>query len=398
MTSSSGPRIMEVLSRPPIHDLIFGQLSPAGLVRFSRTCKLAQAGVQSFYNRAFNINRHLSRFFKDPIAFRSLQARTATLISGSSALQFLDRTFYPDSDLDLYVHPGFAREIGRWLIDHEGYEYKPYESQNADFDTQDEVIMKAMRDAGLAPGQRTFSEDLHPFMNQMYRIPGVETVFSFERLNPNAGEDPLKVQIILASQTPLQCILGFHSTIVMNLITYNAAYALYPDATFEKRRAIVMGRMRAERDIQALQKYMRRGWKFQATVPDVPIPDYFRMTMDRSVLDSYTWSIPLSLEGVEPPRPLSLTSDPLTWDPVIFSSFRLQRQHKDDLMYMWYELVSSTVLRFKYLTASEDFLEILRNFFIAQGVLMHMRVDDEQGPAHLIGSEYWAWCGAHLTL
>ena len=49
------------------------------------------------------INNHLSRFFPDPIVFRSLQARTANLVSGSNALQFSDRTSYEEADTDVYV-------------------------------------------------------------------------------------------------------------------------------------------------------------------------------------------------------------------------------------------------------------------------------------------------------
>ena len=48
----------------------------------------------------------LARFFPDPgdvLAFRQLQTELQSLVSGSHALQLLDRTVYQDSDLDLYV-------------------------------------------------------------------------------------------------------------------------------------------------------------------------------------------------------------------------------------------------------------------------------------------------------
>ena len=53
--------------------------------------------------RAFNVNRFLARFFSDAIAFRALEVRIGTLTSESAALQFFDRTFYPKSDLGLFV-------------------------------------------------------------------------------------------------------------------------------------------------------------------------------------------------------------------------------------------------------------------------------------------------------
>jgi hypothetical protein len=61
---------------------------------------------KSYVRRTININRILKRFFPEPDVFRVLQRQTGTLISGSQALQFFDRTFYPESDLDLFLFPG----------------------------------------------------------------------------------------------------------------------------------------------------------------------------------------------------------------------------------------------------------------------------------------------------
>lgn len=104
--------VKAIFSRDSIYDAIFSQASPAGSILLSRTCRDARYANRDFNNRAFNINRHLGRFFKDPKGFRSLQARTGTLISGSNALQFFDRTYYPESDMDLFAHRGHSREIG----------------------------------------------------------------------------------------------------------------------------------------------------------------------------------------------------------------------------------------------------------------------------------------------
>ncbi|KAF8555426.1 hypothetical protein OG21DRAFT_1393608, partial [Imleria badia] len=75
----------------PCADLLFACLSPRSLIRFALTCRAAYLAVAEFKTRAFNINRHLSRYFTDPIVFRCLQARTNSLVSGSNTLQFLDR-------------------------------------------------------------------------------------------------------------------------------------------------------------------------------------------------------------------------------------------------------------------------------------------------------------------
>lgn len=128
--------LQEVFSTAPIYDLIFCNLSPRTLAWLSRTCRRAHEAVTRFICRAYNINRHLSRYFPDPLAFRSLQARTGLVISGHNALQFLDRGFYPESDLDLYAHPGHVYEALEWL-DSVGYEFKPEYWQEEDW--RDEV-------------------------------------------------------------------------------------------------------------------------------------------------------------------------------------------------------------------------------------------------------------------
>src|SRR5882762_8146146 len=76
--------------------------SPVTIIRLSWTCRAVRNIVEWYVQHTFDINRHLSRYFPDPKAFRSVQARTATLIGGSNALQFLDRTVYENADLDLY--------------------------------------------------------------------------------------------------------------------------------------------------------------------------------------------------------------------------------------------------------------------------------------------------------
>jgi hypothetical protein len=237
--------LQSIFTRPPVFDVIFRQLSPASLIRSGRTCRVARDAVSNFYGRAFNINRHLSRFFSDPLAFRSLQARTGTLISGSNALQFLDRTFYPDSDLDLYAHCGtWAREVGQWLLS-EGYVFVPDSYQGPEFDGLDwwGYELNELQEEG---GEVT---ELDLFHIQLYRIKGVHSVFSFEKQSGDPSGEVLKVQIIVGKRSPLPAILGFHSSAryvsfafsriigpdltlctacVMNVIAFDAAYSFYP--------------------------------------------------------------------------------------------------------------------------------------------------------------------------
>jgi hypothetical protein len=189
----------DILTNDLLYDLILWYSTPATLMRLARTCRSAHAAVQSHFARSFNINDYLLRYFTDPLAFRSLQAHTRTLISGSSAIQFLDRTFYPEADLDLYCHHDTQEQLGRYLIDQEKYTFSPNRSQSADF----HIAVTEAKPAG---------EDIdgHPYAP----FTGVSAVYTFTKdVKDLAGPNrTLKVQLIAASNTPMETILSFHSS------------------------------------------------------------------------------------------------------------------------------------------------------------------------------------------
>lgn len=89
--------------------------------------------VSAYIKDAFAIEPHLAVFFPDPMAFRNLQARTGTLVSGEFALRYFDRKPIPRR-LDLYVHAHQRREVGRWLLRHAGYVFAPVRDQDPDFE------------------------------------------------------------------------------------------------------------------------------------------------------------------------------------------------------------------------------------------------------------------------
>ncbi|KAF7969313.1 hypothetical protein HWV62_27749 [Athelia sp. TMB] len=201
----------------PVYTLFFPACSPAALIKFSRTCQAAYNSVQSWRAKAFAINTHLSRFFLDPIGFRNLQARTGSLISGSNALQFLDRTFYEESDLDLYVHSAHGIEVGIHLMTLEGYVYL------------------GGNDSTLPP---TGTRDTEEFMvdeiearETLYSAGAIHDVLRFTKLDLDGRR--LHLQLILTITSCFETVMRFHSTCVMNIIAWDYAVAMYPRATFE---------------------------------------------------------------------------------------------------------------------------------------------------------------------
>jgi hypothetical protein len=157
-----------VFSNRLIYNKIFTCLSAASVIRFSGMSRIARFAALDYLQTAFNINLFLARLFKDPLGFRSLQASTGFLISGSAALQFFDRSYSPESDLDLYVAPCTTLQIGNWLMDGEGYEFLPNFVQNKAFET-------SVGDSQQANNNLLCVDAVYSFLSQpsvRFRIPG----------------------------------------------------------------------------------------------------------------------------------------------------------------------------------------------------------------------------------
>lgn len=177
-----------VLTNDLIYDMVFSYCTPASFLRLARTCKSARAAVKSYMQRAFKIDRILSRFFTSPRGFRQLQARTGTLLSGSAALQFFDRSHYPESDLDIHVPLKYGIEVGEFLFK-EGYKFKPEREQ---IDNFYEIV----------------TTDRPP--DAYYEFKGLRVVLTFVKRWDDGTA--VKAQMIVTKSTPMEAILGFHSS------------------------------------------------------------------------------------------------------------------------------------------------------------------------------------------
>ncbi|KAI0801954.1 hypothetical protein BC629DRAFT_156478 [Irpex lacteus] len=297
----------KILTNDLLFELIFSSTSPGTLLRLSRTCKRAKAAVQSYFLRAFNINKHLSRFFNNPLEFRSLQARTATLVSGSSALQFFNRLAYSDSDLDLYTYRIHGLEVGNWLLQN-GYTFQPQNSQPTEFNV-------AYRATNSTNGTGSLGDK--------YDLKGVAGVFTFVKTSPVNPFKKLQVQVVVATYTPMEVILNFHSTVVLNVIAWDRAYSLYPRATFEDRRALYMRSILSPSG-GVIQKYQARGWKFCFSLNQLQQDKAFNVA--RWIGDGHSWVIKLDTEGVTLPPPVTPSSTPLNKDPCRITSWVIDRK------------------------------------------------------------------------
>ena len=185
------PVAHRLLTEDTFYVTIFDYCSARSLVLLLRTCRPVNNAVRMYMDKRFNINRILDRYFSDAMSFRFLQARTGTLISGSSALQYFDRSFYPTSDLDIYVSRVWAREVGQFLLQ-QGYQFCRDSSQHPTFNS----ALKEKRVANATAHYGNFK--------------GIAAVFTFKK-GQAKGED-LKVQVMASVRSPMEVILRFHSS------------------------------------------------------------------------------------------------------------------------------------------------------------------------------------------
>ena len=124
-----------------------------------------------------------------------------------------------------------------------------------------------------------------------------------------------KVQLIQTQYEPLLEILkGFYTTLVVNVITWNKAYALFPQPSFIHHKTYMLKPI-SDYFGKLVAKYDKRGWTSQALVWPEDEASHGSILDRRRVGDRFTWMIPFDNEGVHhPAKPDSVLE---------YSTFRL---------------------------------------------------------------------------
>jgi len=135
-------------------------------------------------------------------------------------------------------------------------------------------------------------------------------VTTFTRANDEGDE--VKVQLIVTKAPPIEMILtSFYMTAVVNIISWDCAYSIFPDITFIKRKAYQLKAMTVYYS-NLCEKYYRRGW----LCLQVPRDDDRKWTLSlqtygsRRVGDSKCWKMDLDTADVESGSPSSLLELP----------------------------------------------------------------------------------------
>ena len=242
--------------------------------------------------------------------------------------------FYEDSDLDLYVSSSHVREVVT-LLRTQYYEYIPEVRAGVSRDLED--LLTDIEKSG-------FNDRDHPVRSyggwgsdSSYRKSSIRAVLGFR----HRGNAARVVQIIAVydSLPPISSIMWFHSSaseiscrrrppvirlyvppaVVLNYITWNKAVSLYPFATFEERRSLILSENRSFGLAQ--DKYLARGFTFQSvlTPNEARSPGPFK-TGPRYVGDEKTWILDLETESI----PFgSISTSRREYDPEMIHSWDL---------------------------------------------------------------------------
>ena len=180
-----------VLTDPSITTILFDLCPVVVLVQLLKTSHRLRNAVNAYIAQAFTVDRIISRYFEDPSSFRSMQAHTATIISGSAALQFFDRSSYPGSDLDLYVPILGAEKLTCFIIEN-GYTFVPHFGQKS-----------TLKDALEESAMPSWTED------QYSATRSIAGVFGFTKISDGYE---LGIQVMVAFHATLDIVLHYHSS------------------------------------------------------------------------------------------------------------------------------------------------------------------------------------------
>ncbi|KAJ7590234.1 hypothetical protein C8J56DRAFT_1140083 [Mycena floridula] len=317
------PNLNQLLHLGIADNLLFSCLGARDLVAFSKISRQGHESISAYRNRAYSINKLLSPYFglQGIDEFRAIQSLTGALISGSTALQFFDRSFYKGSDLDVYVEKRYSAELALFL-QRIGYTFMPRKNQTP----------------RLPDALNKIHRGTVKFNGGLYSGRGIADVYDFRK-----GEK--KIQLIAARSCPMDIILSFHSTVVMNVITARYAFALYPRLTFIYRQSLVCPTPGSDPQ-PALEKYRQRGWRLitQPTIFMVTETSYDFRALSRFIGDRRCWTVKL-------PLPETQTLEPET---IFTNTWRLCYRSQGERSYGRMRFLPSRVhpcLRYRYTTA-----------------------------------------------
>ncbi|KAI0022365.1 hypothetical protein F4780DRAFT_194095 [Xylariomycetidae sp. FL0641] len=221
------PSVSPTTRKPTLLDLLSSSLYPvkqALLAQLEVKDRVILAQTSREINQALrpDVNARLSRYFEDPLQFRTLSGRCNALVFGGFVLQCLCTCSWPDDNLDIMVDDWDASIVlGQYLTDQESY-----------------IAVGKAPQSSLA-----LSESL-----QCTRYE-----------NSNGA----KIQLFTDRTVAIQALLKFSGTsATVNVMSWNKCYSLFPRTTFIYKETVPLQPI-AEASTLIHSKLVELGWSFR---------------------------------------------------------------------------------------------------------------------------------------
>ncbi|KAF7976214.1 hypothetical protein HWV62_7224 [Athelia sp. TMB] len=317
------------------------ELTDVVIANFSTADISTSKAVTAFKAVAFKPNRLLSRFFLRPDAFRMLQARTGSVVGGTAALSFFNRTTHEENDMDLYVNPGHGYEVARHLIDVQGYEFWPFGSA-----TPKEFVH------GSKDGENDRVEAQH-HQETVYAIRAIDEIFRFVK----GGDTGRQIFVIATTRCTLHTILNSHST-------YDMAVSFYPRATYllhenqELFWNMLHGRDEA---VHAMDEIADKGISKVSWRNRKEARSLFMTGKSRRVGDENCWTIPFTPISTASAEVATATSPAITRNLLFENTWKLVGA--GSFMQMKFCVVSLPIFRYSYTVSDDSDAAAMRDFY-----------------------------------
>lgn len=232
---------------------------------FSQLSRSFQLGVRDYLSK--RLHSMLRPWMKDAVAFRKAMGETDTLISGSWALAFLmglaDPVRWEAKDLDLYVPRGDpCKKLVDHLSEHQGFT-----------DVERYVLVGALQDVSL-PSTPTVPappvegrEDAQ--QGYSFNRRGILNVYKLTKTFDTGKTCTIDI-IESVTDNAVSPIVSFDYTCLMNYITHDGIYCLYPKLTFDKLGMDQSYEGSGHRSTTRHEKYTERGFKHVRKTTDLP--------------------------------------------------------------------------------------------------------------------------------
>lgn len=305
--AASRPTFLDVFdeSQYPVFSRICELLPVDSVIALGQTCKTLSNLYKRIQPTQWNIDRRLQEYFNDPCRVRSLMGEFDALISGRFVVEFFERTKFPQRSLSIYVRGAKAAQFVPRLLQRNGY-------------------------LQIMPIKRFSTPN------------GVQEFLHYER---KSSTGPKRVRIGITRVAPIVAIINLqrYSTISLNIISWNKAYAIFPKSSFISYRGFLAHAL----DLNLKDEYSRHGW----TVQDVQWAEDERRDksfgLTRRVGDKHTWTIPFDTTKVS----YSPIPD-FVLEHAVFSIEKHKLNHSGRFHYYRYKIWtghrSTAILRYSY--------------------------------------------------